>query len=304
MTRPPTDVAASVRARLLRLAQERGVDFQLLMTRYANERLLYRLAQSRHKSRFVLKGAALFTIWTDKQLRTTRDLDLLGSGDISESGVREVFSEVLALETGNDGVAFDTRLLGVELIRENQEYGGVRLIVNAHIKSAKVRLQVDIAVGDTITPAPTEVVFPALLDFPPPRLLAYPPETVVAEKLEAIVQLGLANTRMKDFYDLVILSRIFEFDGDLLVRAIRATFERRKTPFPSGLPVGLSQAFATDAAKVTQWTAFARRTEASDIDSLASAIAELANFAASPLAFAAYAGNWGSLWPKGGPWSE
>jgi predicted nucleotidyltransferase component of viral defense system len=298
----PKDIGASVRARLLRLARERGEDFQLLLTRYANERLLYRLAQSRHGARFVLKGAALFTLWTGRPHRVTRDLDLLGFGDPSEAELRNVFADVLALDVGDDGVAFDPGSLEVGLIREDQEYGGIRIVTAARVTTASVRLQVDVGFGDAITPAPITVDFPALLDFPAPRLRAYPRETVVAEKLEAMVQLGLANSRMKDFYDLVVLSRLFEFDGELLSRAIRATFDRRRTPLPAGLPMALTSAFADDAAKKTQWTAFVRKTEAADAPDLPAAVAAIAQFVERPLAAAGSVTPWTGRWPPGGPW--
>lgn len=157
--------------------------------------------------------------------------------------------------------------------REEQEYGGVRGILVAHVATARVRLQIDVGLGDAITPAAVAVDFSALLGFPPPRLRAYPRETVVAEKLEAMVQLGLANSRMKDFYDLVVLSRMFEFNGDLLVRAIRATLERRKTPLPARLPVALTLAFTADPTKSIQWTAFVRKSAARDVGDLSAAVA-------------------------------
>ncbi len=302
MTKAPKDIGASVRARLLRLARARGEDFQLLLTRYANERLLYRLATSPHGSRFVLKGAALFTIWTGKPHRATRDVDLLGFGDPSVDHVRSVFAEVLALDVGDDGVRFDTRALDVGLIREEQEYGGVRVVLVAHLDSARVRLQIDVGFGDVITPEALAVEFPPLLEFPAPRLRAYPRETVVAEKLEAMVHLGLANSRMKDFYDLVVLSRMFEFDGELLVRAIRATFERRKTPLPSGLPIALTRAFTADAMKTTQWVAFMKKSGAGDVSDLSSAVAAIVTFAEGPLAAAARSAPFANHWPPGGPW--
>jgi predicted nucleotidyltransferase component of viral defense system len=243
----PKDVGASVRARLLRLAHERGEDFQLVLMRYANERLLYRLTISRHGERFVLKGAALFTLWTGKPHRATRDVDLLGFGDPAEAHIRKVFAEILALDVEDDGVRFDLSSLEVGPIREEQEYGGVRVEVVARITSAQVRLQVDIGFSDAITPDAAVVEFPPLLEFPAPRIRAYPRESVIAEKLEAMVKLGIANGRMKDFYDIVVLARSFDFDGEVLVRALRATFDRRKTPLPEGLPVALTPAFADDA---------------------------------------------------------
>lgn len=302
MRKTPRDVGSSVRARLLRLARVRGEDFQLVLTRYANERLLYRLASSPHVSRFVLKGAALFTVWTGKPHRATRDLDLLGFGDPDEARIRSVFAELLGLVVVDDGVIFDADTLRVGPIREDQEYGGVRVEIVARVTRAQIRLQIDIGFGDAITPKAGSLEFPPLLDFPAPRLLAYPPETVVAEKLEAMVHLGLANSRMKDFYDLVILSRMFEFDGDLLTRAIRATFERRKTLLPMGLPVALTPAFADDAAKHTQWSGFARKSAARDVESLPAAVSAIVAFAEGPLAAAARADLFGKHWVPGGPW--
>lgn len=304
MTKTPTNIGASVRARLLTLAQKRGEDFQLLLTRYANERLLFRLAESPHRGHFILKGAALFTLWTGKAHRATRDLDFLGFGDPSQTHLRAVFSDLLALRVPDDGVVFEADSLEVGPIREDQEYGGVRILLAARVTSARVRLQIDVGFGDAITPAAEEAAFPPLLDFPAPRLRAYPRETVIAEKFEAMVQLGIANSRMKDFYDLVILARMFQFDAKLLVRAVSATFDRRKTPLPSDLPLALTPAFYKDTGKLSQWTAFVRRSGARDVTSLADAIGEITRFAAQPLAAAATGAVWNGTWPAGGPWSD
>jgi predicted nucleotidyltransferase component of viral defense system len=301
--KPRKDVGASVRARLLRLARERGDDFQLLLTRYANERLLYRLARSPHGTSFILKGATLFTLWTGHPHRATRDIDLLGSGDPSEARIAAVFAEVIALDVEDDGVMFDAGSLEIGPIREDQEYGGVRVEIMARVTAARVRLQVDIGFGDAVTPAPVRVELPVLLGSPAPHLLAYPRETVVAEKLDAIVQLGIANSRMKDFYDLAVLARAFDFDGSVLVRAIRATFARRKTPLPVVLPVGLTSAFAADPTKVTQWTAFGRKASASDIGELAPVIAAMRRFAEAPLTAAASGDAFARHWLPGGPWT-
>ena len=303
MTRAPTDIAASVRARLLKLAREQGDDFQLVLTRYLNERLLYRLAATPHGARFILKGAALFTVWTGKPHRATRDVDLLGYGDPDVAAVEQVFADVLAADVPQDGVTFDASTLKVGLIRADQPYGGVRVTVVASVKNAKVALQIDVGFGDIVTPAAKVVEFPALLDFPAPQLRAYPVETVVAEKLDAMVQLGLANSRMKDFYDIVVLSRMFAFDDGLLAQAIRATFERRATPLPTELPLALTPTFANEATKRTQWTAFARKSGASDAGELAAAVRVIAAFVEHPLAVARGAATAGLAWAPGGPWS-
>lgn len=301
--KPLKDVGASVRSRLLRLARERGDDFQLLLTRYANERLLYRLAQSPHSASFILKGATLFTLWTGHPHRATRDVDLLGSGDPSEARIAAVLAEVLALDVGDDGLVFDAGSVEIGPIREDQEYGGVRVELMARVTAARVRLQIDIGFGDAVTPAPVRVELPVLLDYPAPQLLAYPRETVVAEKLDAIVQLGLANSRMKDFYDLALLAKTFDFDGSVLVRAIRATFARRKTPLPVVLPAGLTSAFAADRSKAMQWTAFVRKAGASEAGELEAVLSAIRTFAEAPLMAAASEDVFPRHWPPGGPWT-
>ena len=302
MKKPPTDVGASVRARLLGLARKQGEDFQLLLTRYANERLLFRLSASGHAQQFVLKGAALFALWTGKPHRATRDLDLLGFGDPGVAHVREVFSKVLAHDVVDDGVQFDLATLAVDLIREDQEYGGVRVEVVARVTNARVRLQVDVGFGDAVTPEALVVEIPPLLDFPAPRLRAYPRETVVAEKLEAMVKLGMANSRMKDFYDIAVLARSFAFDGELLTHAIRATFERRKTPLPTTMPVALTATFAEDSMKKTQWSGFVRKVGISGGESLSDTIAAVRGFVEAPLLAAAGAGPVPKSWRAGKPW--
>jgi predicted nucleotidyltransferase component of viral defense system len=273
-----------------------------LLTRYANERLLFRLSASGHAQQFVLKGAALFALWTGKPHRATRDLDLLGFGDPGVAHVREVFSKVLAHNVVDDGVHFDLATLEVDLIREDQEYGGVRVDVVARVTNARVRLQVDVGFGDAITPEALVVEIPPLLDFPAPRLRAYPRETVVAEKLEAMVKLGMANSRMKDFYDIAVLARSFSFDGELLTRAIRATFERRKTSLPTTTPVALTATFAEDSMKKTQWSGFVRKVGILGGDTLAETIAVVRAFVEGPLLAASGAGAVPKSWQVGKGW--
>lgn len=173
--------------------------------------------------------------------------------------MRDVFTELLALDVPDDGVQFVLGALVVGPIREDQEYGGVRIELRARVMKAQVRLQVDVSFGDAITPEAGVIQFPPLLDFPAPRMRAYPRETVVAEKLEAMVKLGMANSRMKDFYDVAVLAREFDFDGMMLTNAIRATLDRRKTPLPTSIPIALTAAFADDATKRTQWYGFVER---------------------------------------------
>lgn len=239
------NVGASVRARLLKRARAEHSDFQILLTRYALERLLYRLSMSPYRDQFVLKGAMLFTIWVDDRFRPTRDLDLLGFGDNSPEAAAVAFRAICSQPVEDDGVVFDTERLEVAPIREEIEYGGVRVRTRATVAAARLPIQVDVGFGDTITPGPVEIDYPALLDAPVARLRAYQVETVVAEKFEAMVRLGIANSRLKDFYDLWLISRTFSFDHPVLAEAVRRTFANRDMALPAEQPTGLSEALQT-----------------------------------------------------------
>jgi predicted nucleotidyltransferase component of viral defense system len=269
------DVGASVRARLLTLARQKGQQLDLLLTRYAIERMLYRLSISAHRDRFVLKGAMLMTTWFDDPHRPTRDVDFLGYGDSSAEPMLATFRDICAIEA-EDGLAFDVDALRVEQIREELDYGGLRLRTTARLAGARITVVIDIGFGDSVAPGVEEVRLPVLLDFPAPRLLVYARETVIAEKFQAMVMLGLANTRMKDFYDVWFLSRSCVFDDERLSSAIAATFQRRKTAIPVEEPEALTTAFANDAAKQRQWVAFIR--DLADVPPLDQVIADLAKF--------------------------
>jgi predicted nucleotidyltransferase component of viral defense system len=251
------NIGASVRQRLLNLARARGQPMDLLLTRYALERLLYRLSLSPHRERFVLKGAMLLVTWFDETHRATRDVDLLGFGDAAEDALIETFRDIMAVEV-DDGVVFDLDGLKIEAIREEAEYGGSRLRTTAALAGARIPITVDIGFGDAVEPGVEDIDLPVLLDMPSPHLRAYPPETVIAEKFHAMVALGRANSRMKDYYDVWMLTSAFEIEHERLNRAIVATFSRRSTVIPTVVPEGLSDAFATDPGKQRQWNAFAR----------------------------------------------
>ena len=255
----PRNMAASVRARLTDLARKQGEDLQLVLTLYAIERLLYRLSHTGHAAEFVLKGAMLFRLWADRPHRPTRDLDLLGRGDPSVDRLAAVFWAVCGAVVVDDGLRFDPATVTAGTIKEGQEYEGVRVGCLATLGQARIDLQVDVGFGDAVTPGPVTVQYPGLLDLPVPELAAYPRETVVAEKFQAMVMLGIANSRMKDFFDLWVLARSFAFAGPVLADAIRATFARRKTPVPAAPPLALTSEFGTDKAKVTQWKAFLKK---------------------------------------------
>ena len=255
------NVAASVRARLLNIAKAQGVDFNQVLVRFALERILYRLTQSQHADRFLLKGALLFTLWYDMPHRATRDADLLGFGASDLTSVAETFRDIAAVAV-DDGIAFDPASVTVEEIRKEAGYGGVRVIIAGELAKARCKTQIDVGFGDAVTPAPVESIYPVLLeDLPAPKLRAYPTYTVIAEKLHAIALLGMTNSRLKDYFDLSVLLERETFDIDLLAQAIKATFERRGLSVPDAVPIGLTDEFAHDSSRQSLWLAFLKKNE-------------------------------------------
>ena len=299
--RSPTNVAASVRARLSDLARRQGVEFQLVLAEFAIERLLYRLGVSDHAERFVLKGATLYKLWSAARGRATWDLDLLGRGSSTVAGVTEAVREVCAVKA-DDGLVFDPGSIAGEEIRAADEYEGVRVRLVARLAEARIPVQVDVGFGDAVVPAPRLESYPTLLGHAPPRVLAYPREAVVAEKLEAMLSLGVTNSRMKDFYDVYRLAELFDFDGSPLVRAVRATFERRKTPLPEDEPLVLEAGFLSAPERETQWRAFLRRGRLDGPPDTAR-LAELLRRFLGPVLSAASRGEaFERQWVAGGPW--
>jgi predicted nucleotidyltransferase component of viral defense system len=303
-SRGPGNIAASLRQRLLKLSRERGEDFQLVLTWYAAERFLYRLAQSKYAVQFILKGAMLLNVWMGRSHRPTRDLDFAGYGEASPERLITLFQEICQVDVEEDGVQYDIDSIQVNEIRENQEYQGQRVRLIAYLETARIPVQIDIGFGDVVTPEAEEISYPTLLDSPVPRILVYPPETVISEKVQAMVALGMVNSRMKDFYDLRMIAKLFTFDGSKLVEAIRATFNRRTTGIPESSPVALTEEFSTDRDKATQWKAFLTRSglENTAVD-FPQIIEELRLFLIPPLQAAARGRDFNFEWTGGGPWS-
>jgi hypothetical protein len=302
--RSPKNLPASIRQKLSDLARARKDDFGLILVKYGLERILYRLARSKHHDAFVLKGALLFELWTHDTYRPTRDADFLGRGDNGPETLARLFRELCELEVEPDGLVFDADSVQAERITEDADYEGVRVTFTARLDRARIPIQIDIGFGDAVTPAPVESDYPTLLPAPHPRLLVYPKETVVAEKFEAIVKLGIANTRMKDFYDLEVLATTFEFEGELLAKAIRTTFANRATELPAkGIPLAFTPEFHDDQNKKRQWMAFCNRiptdTNAADLKSVVEAL----QLFLSPVAAAAREETtFATKWKPGGPW--
>lgn len=297
------NIEHSVHRQLLNISKQRNEDFQFCLTRYALERFLYRLSKSVHVEKFVLKGALLLMSWTQKPYRPTRDLDLLGFGDPAPDNLKTMVTEICLSAVDPDGMVFDTDSVIMEEIRGDLDYGGHRVKMMAYLGKARIPLQIDIAFGDAISPGPEKIEYPTLLDQPAACVRAYPKETVVAEKLQAAVVLGIRNSRMKDFFDLLWLSRLFPFDGETLVKAIQATFERRKTDLPAKRPLPLTEGFASDLAKQTQWGAFLRKNDISHMPAdFKKVISELGGFLVPPLKYASEARISDKVWQPGGPW--
>lgn len=260
------NLAASVRTRLKQHADATKQDFNLTLTRYGLERLLYRLSVSPHAANYLLKGALLFSLWYDQPHRPTRDADLLGYGPDDVGSAVSAFREVCQIAV-EDGIAFDPASVKGSVIRKEAGYGGVRIDLQAKLDGARIALQVDIGFGDAVTPAPESVSYPVLLeDLPAPQLRTYSKCTVVAEKFHAVCLLGMANTRMKDYFDLWVLLNEGALESADLRRAVEATFSRRQLAVPDTIPTGLSDAFAKDPAKQRQWTAFLKKNRLEALD--------------------------------------
>lgn len=252
--------AASIAARLAAIARTQGRDHSFILSRYGIERLLWRLSQAKCRDDFIVKGATLFLLWAPDSSRPTRDLDLLGRGDPSQERIGSLFQQLCEDDTSTkDGLVFHAESVSTSRIKDDDEYQGVRVRLLATLERTRIDIQIDVGFGDAVVPAPIRSIFPTLLGMPAPEIQAYPPEVVVAEKLHAIVYLAERNTRMKDFHDLRILLESARIDPDALTAAIIATFQRRGTPLPQEIPLGLRTEFGRDASRIRQWNAFHKR---------------------------------------------
>jgi predicted nucleotidyltransferase component of viral defense system len=301
MKKAVVNLPASVRQRLLNLASERKEDFGLVLSRYGLERFLYRLSTSPYRDLFVLKGALLLQVWTGETYRPTRDLDLLGKG-MPNLNYKKILSDVCSQDVEDDGLTFLSETIRVERIRDEEAYEGVRVLLEARLGTVRIPLRIDVGFGDAIIPAPEELEFPTLLRFPAPKLNAYPKESVVAEKFEAIVKLGMANSRMKDFYDLWVLAQRFQFESATLAAAIQATFARRKTVLPTSMPLALQAEFYKLPSKQTQWKAFLRKSALKTESTMEETIRVIREFVMPVVQEISKEDREKKIWQAGGPW--
>jgi len=254
----PLDIAASIRQKLYNKAKETNRPFHEVLQYFCMERFLYRLSRSAYKDRFIVKGALMLSTWFTVESRPTMDIDFLGSIDNSVGGIEEVVREICRQEVEPDGVVFDVSTIKGERIKEDADYEGVRTRLAAFLGNARVVIQIDIGFGDIIVPGPVEMEYPVILNLPKPHLKGYTRESAIAEKFQAMVVLGIVNSRMKDFFDIWLLSRQFDFDGKTLADAIKKTFEHRGTAIQDE-PVAMTGAFGMDSGKQAQWLAFIRK---------------------------------------------
>lgn len=296
------NVAASVRQRLLNKARETDRPFSELLQYFAMERFLYRLSKSVHADKFVLKGALMFTAWHAPVTRPTVDIDLLGITDNSVEAIVTVVKDICRQEVEPDGLVFDPAGVEGERIVEDADYTGVRARFRGTLGTARIIMQLDIGFGDVVVPKPESTDYPTILDLPAPILRGYSRESAVAEKFEAMVKLGVLNSRVKDFFDIWLLSRQFDFDGRTMARAMTKTFATRGTTIPAD-PVALTDAFAKEAARQAQWQAFVRKSRLQDVPADFAEIVKAVAVFLGPITRALAAGeDFQGSWQAPGPW--
>jgi hypothetical protein len=300
--KPIKNLAASIRQKLTNYANENGRPFQEVFQYFAMERFLYRLSRSPHAEKFVLKGALMFTAWGAPSSRPTRDIDFLARMNNSVDLIVAVMQEICRQEVEPDGLVFDPNGLSGSVIKEDADYEGVRVVFQVKLENSRVPMQLDLGFGDVMTPGSMPIDYPTILDLSAPHLSGYSRETVIAEKFEAMVKLGLLNSRMKDFFDIWTLSRQFAFDGRLLASAISNTFGHRKTSITSQ-PTALTSAFATDPSKTMQWKGFLKKSNLRSVPTdLGQIVAELADFLGPPTRALETKDSFDRSWQPPGPW--
>jgi predicted nucleotidyltransferase component of viral defense system len=296
------DIAAPVHQRLLNKSRQTRRPFNELLQYYATERFLYRLSKSAFADKFVLKGALMLTVWRATVSRPTRDMDFLGKIDNDIGTIGEAVRDVCSTEVEPDGLEFDPETIEAERIAENADYEGVRVRFQGNLGSARITMQFDVGFGDKVIPRARRIKYPTIIEMPPPVLTGYSMESTIAEKFEAMVKLGPLNSRMKDFFDIWLLSQLYEFTGETLVSAISSTFKTRSTDISQYSSV-FSAEFTADESKAKQWQAFLRRTAIESAPSQFSAVVgQISIFLAPPSEAVANGTAFNRRWKPGGPW--
>lgn len=294
------NTAASVRQKLLNKARQEKRPFKELLQYYAMERFLYRLSQSPHSGCYTLKGALMLWAMQGPTSRPTRDIDMLGQTSNEPAAILSQVRDIIATEVVDDGLHFDSDTLKAETITENSDYQGLRVTFTGFLDNARIPMQLDIGFGDPVFPFPSWLEFPVLLDFPAARIKCYTPESSIAEKFQAMVKLGELNSRMKDFYDIWLLSRQYKFRLENLKGAVDGTFQKRGTEIPETNP--FSAAFI--ASKQPQWQAFRKRLSQDYVPEAFSEVVEVVVEFLGPVMEGNVAVAPEEIWQPTGPWSR
>ena len=253
------NIQASIRGRLQNKAKETNRPFAEILQYYGMERFLYRFSRSKYADKFILKGALMFTVWQVLERRTTLDIDFLARYDNKITSIEKVIRDVCKTPVTPDGLMFDAATVKGQKIKEGADYEGVRVKFRGFLERSRIAMQIDVGFGDCIYPKTEIIDYPVILDFPKPHLKGYPAESVVSEKFEAMVKLGLLNSRMKDFYDIWLMMRQFDFNGSKLAEALKRTFEHRKTSLPKDSPFFAEEIFDEKSDRQTLWKAFLKK---------------------------------------------
>ncbi len=302
--RKVTDVAASVRARLLASAKESGKPFQEVLQYFVMERFLHRLSKSSYVERLVLKGGLMLSAWKAPLSRPTKDMDFLAHMSNEPDSIAAVVREICDTPDNADGLHYDTSNLQAVAIKEDADYPGVRVTFLAYLQQAKIHMQIDVGFGDVVIPRPVKISYPTILGHEAPEIRGYPREATVAEKYEAMVKLGQLNSRIRDFFDVWLLSRQFDFDGQLLSHAMRETFANRGTEIDTD-PVALKPEFSTDSVKQSQWRGFCRKSRIGIAPASLQEVCDAISEFLLPVATSLRAGQeFEQTWIPSGPWKE
>lgn len=303
MTKVITNIQSSVRDRLRNKAKKANHSFAEILQFYGMERFLYRFSRSKYVDKFVLKGALLFTVWQVPERRTTLDIDFLAHYDNQIENIENVVKDVCDVAVDPDGLVFDANTVQGRKIKEDTDYEGVRVKFVGFLERSQIPMQIDVGFGDTIYPPPRKINYPVILDFPSPRLKGYALETVVSEKFEAMVQLGLLNSRMKDFYDIWLMMRQFDFDGSQLAEALKRTFAHRKTAFPQGRRLFVEEIHDEKSDRQMLWKMFLKK---GNIEHAPEKLNETATiieeFLIKPLAAISRGEKFNEEWKASGSW--
>ncbi|OGF48791.1 MAG: hypothetical protein A2044_08800 [Candidatus Firestonebacteria bacterium GWA2_43_8] len=297
------NIAASVKARLFNKAEETNRQFAEVLQYFGMERLLYRLSKSKYSDNFILKGALMFTVWQIPERRTTLDIDFLARYDNQIISIENVMKDICEVKVEQDGLVFDPGTVKGQRIKEGADYEGVRIKLMGFLGKARIPIQIDVGFGDITYPDPKVIDYPVILDFSQPRLKGYPAENTVSEKFNAMINLGPLNSRMKDFYDIWLIMRRYDFEGPALAAALKKTFAQRKTEFPDKIPLFAEEIYDDNSDRQELWNAFVIKEEVKHTPQYLSAVAkEIEAFLAEPVEALNTGKEFNKTWKAPGPW--